>query len=328
MAARLSFLARLARFRILSAVAGELSPDRLYYWDGVRWVSAVSPDGAWRWNGSQWRLAGEDAPRARRSMLSWLVAGGLVVALVAAGFGVYFASGFFVRASQRVLGSGGLAPCGSSLAQPGAALSEGQNLCGGVLGIEYLLADCTLSQGAPAGVQVWRKTYKPTQGDWQKTTVASGSDGCDLSAPPNVDVSFDTEAEQPPTTVVVADFTYQASAGSIGIQLACSAAASCVDIDMYQEGLYSLDEGRPNDGWDKLTKGVALGVTFRSAGPNRLILRLQGKHVSVYLNGTGVTHANTSRVQSSGIVDFYLDNRGEPTTETVLLQRLYVFESR
>ena len=316
------------RFRILTAVAGELSPDRLYYWDGGRWVSAWSPDGTWRWDGSSWRPAGEGASRARRSRLPWLIAGGTIVALVAASIGVYFAVGFVMRASQRVLQSGGLAPCNSALDQPGAALSEGKSLCGGTLGNEYLLADCTLTEGTPPGVVVWKKSYKPTEGDWAKTTVTTGSDGCNLAAPPDVDVSFDSADEHPPTVVVVADFTYAASGGSVGIQLACSQAASCVDITMFQEGLYTLHEGRPNDGWDQLTKGVAFGVTFRDAAPNRMILRLNGHHVSVYLNGRGVTQADTSRVQSPGFVDFYLDNRGDPYTETVGLQRLYVFESR
>jgi hypothetical protein len=260
--------------------------------------------------------------------LSWLVAGGTILALVAAGIGVYFAVGFVTRASQRVLQSGGPAGCNSALAQPGAALSEGKSLCGGRLGAEYLLADCTLTEGAPSGIEVWKKSYKPIEGDWAKTTVTTGSDGCNLAAPPDVDVSFDTADELPPSIVVVADFTYEASAGSVSIQLACSRAASCVDITMFQEGLYSLHEGRPNDGWDTLTKGVAFGVTFRAGAPNRMILRLTGRHASVYLNGRGITQADTSRVQSSGYVDFYLDNRGGPDTETVRLQRLYVFESR
>jgi len=34
---------------------GELSPDRLFYWDGERWRSALSPDGAWRWDGAAWQ---------------------------------------------------------------------------------------------------------------------------------------------------------------------------------------------------------------------------------------------------------------------------------
>ena len=319
---------RWAVFRILTAVAGELSPDRLYYWDGGRWVSALSPDGAWRWDGSSWRPAGEGAPRPRSSRVPWLIAGGTIVALVAASVGVYFAVGFVMHASERVLPSGGLAPCNSALAEPGAALSEGKSLCGGTLGSEYILADCTLTEGTPAGIEVWKKSYKPTEGDWAKTTINTSSDGCNLSAPPDADISFDTAAKQPPTTVVIADFTYTASAGSIGVQLACSQESSCVDLTMFQEGLYSLHEGRPNDGWDTLTKGVAFGVTFRAGTPNRMILRLNGKHVSVYLNGKGVTQADTSRVQTSGYVDFYLDNRGGPDMETVWLQRLYVFESR
>jgi hypothetical protein len=309
-------------------VGGELSPDRLYYWDGARWLSAVSPDGAWRWDGSSWRPAGEAPSRARPSRLPWLIAGGTIVALVAGSIGVYFAAGFVMRASQRVFQSGGLAACNSALAQPGAALSAGTSLCGGTLGSEYLLADCTLTDSQPSGIEVWKKSYKPTEGDWAKTTVTTGSDGCNLAASPDVDVSFDSAVELPPTTVVVADFTYEANAGSVGIQLACSESASCVDISMFQEGLYSLDEGRPNDGWDTLTKGVAFGVTFRTGSPNRMIVRLNGRHVSVYLNGKGITQADTSRVQSSGFVDFYTDNRGGTDVETVRLQRLYVFESR
>lgn len=35
-------------------VAGTLSPDRLFYWDGGRWISTLSPDGAWRWDGAAW----------------------------------------------------------------------------------------------------------------------------------------------------------------------------------------------------------------------------------------------------------------------------------
>ena len=309
-------------------MAGELSPDRLYYWDGGRWVSAFSPDAAWRWDGSSWRPAGKGAPRARRSRLPWLIAGGTIVALAAGSIGIYFAAGFVMRASQRALQSGGLASCSSSLAQPGVALSEGKSLCGGTLGSEYLLADCTLTEGTPSGAVLWKKSYKPTEGDWMKTTATTGSDGCKLSAPPDVDVRFDTATHQPPTTVVVADFTYVANAGSVGIQLACSEAASCVDISMFQEGLYTLDEGRPNDGWDSLSKGVAFGATFREGAANRMILRLHGRHVSVYLNGRGVTQADVSRIQSPGFVDFYIDNRGGPGTETVWLQRLYVFESR
>src|ERR1700675_1358486 len=32
----------------------KLSADRLYYWDGQRWLTTLSPDGRSRWNGSMW----------------------------------------------------------------------------------------------------------------------------------------------------------------------------------------------------------------------------------------------------------------------------------
>jgi hypothetical protein len=35
-------------------LVGALSPDGLYFWDGIRWQSTISPDGLWTWNGVQW----------------------------------------------------------------------------------------------------------------------------------------------------------------------------------------------------------------------------------------------------------------------------------
>jgi hypothetical protein len=58
-----------------------------------------------------------------------------------------------------------------------------------------------------------------------------------------------------PTTVVVADFTRRSGPGRH--PLARSQAASRVDITNVQEGL-TAPRGTPNDGWDTLTKGVAL----------------------------------------------------------------------
>ena len=33
---------------------GELSEDRWWFWDGIRWVPVISPDGRWRWDGVRW----------------------------------------------------------------------------------------------------------------------------------------------------------------------------------------------------------------------------------------------------------------------------------
>lgn len=49
-------------------VAGVLSPDGYFYWDGAEWRSTTSPDGSWRWNGAAWVAAqstSESGPAAR-----------------------------------------------------------------------------------------------------------------------------------------------------------------------------------------------------------------------------------------------------------------------
>ena len=35
-------------------MSARLSPDGMYYWDGVAWKSALSPDGRYRWDGTSW----------------------------------------------------------------------------------------------------------------------------------------------------------------------------------------------------------------------------------------------------------------------------------
>ena len=309
-------------------MSAQFSPDGLFYWDGQRWVSAISPDGAWRWDGSAWRAA--RAPMRRKTFFTSMVAVTVTASLVLGVVGVYYAGRALINASPRLFQGGGFAStCNSRLAQPGVALSSGASLCGGTLGTEDMLADCTVSDGAPAGITMWQKTYQGnTSSDWAKTSVSSTSQGCNLSADPNVFLEFETSARQQPETVVVADFVWEASQNNVGLRLACSAEASCVDLSMFSEGLYSLDEGRPNDGWDNLSKGVSFGSTFREGSANRMILRLRGRHVSAFLNGADVAEADTHRVQSSGFVDFYLDNREATVNETVWLQRMYIFESR
>lgn len=313
-------------------MAGELSPDRLFYWDGGRWVSALSPDGAWRWDGAAWRAAGRPGgvtrPSRMGSRMLWLIAATTIAILLVAGAGTYFAWGFMRSAAQRFLQSTSVATCNSKLSQPGAVLAPGDSLCGGKLGFQLILADCTSSAGAPDGIDVWQKNYSPTEGDWLKSTVTTGPAGCNLAASPNTDVSFDTSNEEPAQAVVIADFTVSDRIGGIGIQLACSQEAGCVDIAIYSDGYYSLAEGRPNGGWDDMTKGyVSFGGPIRTGRANRLIVRLTGHEAEVWVNGVELTHGTTKRDQAVGYVDFYLDNRDSKVLESVWLQRLYVFDS-
>jgi hypothetical protein len=46
-----------------STAAGTLSPDRAWFWDGVRWIPSLSIDGLWRWDGKGWMPAAEAWPK-------------------------------------------------------------------------------------------------------------------------------------------------------------------------------------------------------------------------------------------------------------------------
>jgi hypothetical protein len=55
----------------ISQNAGGLSPDRLWYWDGARWLSAISPDRVWRWDGAQWVPASESPVPSAPPLERW-----------------------------------------------------------------------------------------------------------------------------------------------------------------------------------------------------------------------------------------------------------------
>jgi hypothetical protein len=45
-------------------LSARFSPDGMYYWDGVAWVTTLSPDGRYRWDGSAWVPLAGWAPSA------------------------------------------------------------------------------------------------------------------------------------------------------------------------------------------------------------------------------------------------------------------------
>jgi hypothetical protein len=46
-----------------SVAVGALSPDREWFWDGVRWIPSLSIDGLWRWDGKGWMPAADTRPK-------------------------------------------------------------------------------------------------------------------------------------------------------------------------------------------------------------------------------------------------------------------------
>jgi len=299
-------------------VAGELSPDRLFYWDGKQWVTAISADGAWRWNGVAWHPSPRPELSGRRQS-GWLIALLVTAAIFIASIGIYYAVGAASHVAQRFL----VTTCGSHEAQPGMPIRSGDTLCGARLGNELLLADCTLTSGAPAGILVSQRTSAQA---WVHPAVASGNDGCRLAAEPENVLSFDTSDLMQPSEVVVVDFKVTAMAGILGLQLACGD-GQCIDASFYGYGLYRMDE-EYGGSWSTLARGYSIaGPQPRTGEASRLIFRLQGRNALVFINGSQVMDVRIAHDKPAGDDNFYLDNLHSPALESVLLQRMYVFAS-
>ena len=86
--------------------------------------------------------------------------------------------------------------------------------------------------------------------------------------------------------------------------------------------------GIPEDGYENLTSGPAiLTAPLHIGQPNRLIVRVHGQAVTVFLNGTEVARGTTTRTPTAGYVVFYVDNRDSAAPQSVQLQRMLVFGS-
>ena len=302
-------------------MAGELSPDRLYYWDGARWASAVTPDGMWRWDGRTWRAAGQARSRGSRGIIALVIVAAVVVGIL----GVGTMAGWAVGKVQSLLQAGSVT-CGDPHARAGASVSEGDLLCGERLGTRYYAADCAELTGTPAGGEFLDSV---NNGDWQTAEFVPSSSGCPMEAQPSHEVMFSTSSNQPPVSTLIVDFVASGWQGGVGVQLACSQDTGCVDFSFWGDSLFSLDEGKPGGGFENLKSGRmgSLGPppVPKAGSENRLILRLTGNRVDTFLNGREVTHATARRTLGSGFADFYVDGRGAATGETVFLKRIFLF---
>jgi hypothetical protein len=302
-------------------MSGELSPDGNYYWNGVEWIRAITPDGAWRWDGRAWRPAGRRTrPGARTAAV---IASGVVVALLVVGLGMFGISRLFINAQRNLQSS--LSPTCSAGATAGAHVAEGDTLCGRQLGASLIAADCTRMTSLPSDLTA-DELATPTA-DWTPTDVGLDSTGCQMVAQPDQDVEIRSAATTEPDVVVVADFVPIDQSGGVGLRLGCTQEGSCIDVTIYSDESFSLDEGVPNADWKNLKQGgLALGY-MRFGQPNRLILRFAGGDAYVYLNGYEVARATPDIAQQSGYAGFYVDDQQSTKSERVQLRQIYVFQA-
>ena len=312
-------------------MAGQLSPDGNYYWDGSQWARAVTPDGAWRWDGVAWRPAAQRQRSRAGTQTAALIAAGSIVALLALGGGAFALSRLVLQNVQVPVHaltspSESTSKACSDNAIAGSPLTEGATLCGRQLGSSLVAADCTSLTSLPSELTA-EETLSPNA-DWTPADVGMDSSGCHMDPAPKVDIAIDSNDEAQPNLVIVADFVPVNSVGSVGVRVACSTDGSCLDVMINGDETYSLAEGVPNGGWDDLKDGGLVDSRMHFGKPNRLIMRFVDGVVTVYLNGSEVTHTTPDRAQTSGFYGFYADNSGDGTlTQHVQLHQLYVFEA-
>ena len=305
-------------------MAGELSPDKLYYWDGARWASAVSSDGHWRWDGHAWQPA---ATTRRGGRPVAIIAAVVIAALAVTTFGVYEVGHWALVRTQSALEQAGIGVvCSGSGAQPGQPLAEHDTLCGEKLGASYYRADCD-APGTPNGGQFLDAAGS---GDWQDVQVASEGLGCPLDAAADHERMFSTVDYQPASSTLIADFTAEGWDGGVGVQVACTATQGCMDFSLYGDGTYSLDRGNGSGKFDNIAGG-RLG-SFGSAAPRagteyRVIMRVSAGAVDIFLNGSELTHASATSSSAEGYATFYVDGRDTSAGESVVLHRMFVFET-
>lgn len=304
-------------------MAGELSPDKLYFWDGARWASALSPDGLWRWDGHTWRPA---ASSRRASNLVPIAAVVVIASLVVTTFGVYEVAHWALARTQAALRQAGVGVvCSESGARAGRPLAEHDILCGRRLGTSYYRADCD-APGTPNGGEFFDAAGG---GDWQSIQVSSDGSGCRLDAQPDHETMFSTMDPQRPSSTLIVDFTAAGWAGGAGVEVACSN-QGCIDFALYGDGYYSLDHGNGSGKFDNITHGHlgAFGDTVPETGTAyRLIMRVAGRTVDVFLNGSEVAHGSAAIEPNDGYATFFADGRDTTSGESVVLHRMFLFET-
>ena len=303
-------------------MSGELSPDGNYYWDGVQWARAISPDGAWRWDGRAWRSASGRPVRVRSQRAVVLIAAGVVVALVVAGLAV---TGIIhlVGNAQRSLQTQFSPACAANGAA-GHDVAAGDTLCGYTLGAEQLAAVCN-SGVVPDGLRAWRRVGTTSQAVSVDITVDAA--GCELSAPAGTALWLESSTSESADVVAVADYVPSTDWGALGIELACNG-VTCLSLAIDPAGVYRVDEEHAPHTWKNLARGaLPLGTVSRLGQPNRLVMRLSGRAVQVYLNGYSVVRISTGLLHGSGYISFYNSNTVGTQPAEAHLQALDVFAS-
>jgi hypothetical protein len=305
-------------------MTGQLSPDGNYYWDGVQWARAISPDGAWRWDGNTWKSATAAKGGGLSVGVAALISAGVIVALVVAGVGIFGVSRLLNNGAQSLQSH--LSPACTASGMAGGAATQGTSVCGRKLGFPVVGVDCTAISTLPSALVA--EEVASATADWSPADVGIDQHGCEMVAQPDEDLAIDSSDIASPDIVMIADFVPLNALGGVGLRLACTQDGSCIDVSIFSDESFSLDEGTTGqDSWKNLTQGSLVFGTMHFNQQNRLILRFVDGVASVFLNGYLVTQATPDIAQSSGFFGFYISDQESSAAEKVQLQRLLIFQA-
>ena len=252
-----------------------------------------------------------------------LIAAGVIVALVVAGGGIFGLSRLLSNGARSIQSQ--LGPACTSSGMADGEVAEGTSVCGQKLGFPLVRAECTTITALPSSLVA--EEISPPSSDWTPADIGIDQQGCEMVAQPDADLAIDSADIASPDIVMIADFVPLNALGRVGLRLGCTQDGSCIDISIFADETFSLDEGTPGDSWKNLTTGSLVLGYMHFNQPNRLILRFVDGVASVFLNGYAVTQAKPDIAQSSGYFGFYVDDQQTSVAEKVQLRRLLVFSS-
>jgi hypothetical protein len=160
--------------------------------------------------------------------------------------------------------------------------------------------------------------------NFQPVTLQHVQNGCDMPAAAGHEVNVRVRTVLMKDTELIADFTPTTAVGSFGLQLACLAHPwHCINFDIRASGDCTLFESRPTGGYEPLAEGVTPSLPVGKS--SRVLFRLKGRHVSVFVNGVRLASASTERDPVAGADWFYVDASRTTGGAGAVLQRMLLF---
>lgn len=224
--------------------------------------------------------------------------------------------------------------CADPMFQPAGAIAAGANsLCAHLtLGSSLFAADCTKATKLPAGL--WPEIFDSTGKSSTLGTVAVGGGGCAI-ATRSTSVTAAVFAgnatgpsSEPGSLIVVADFipaTNTSGLTTLGVRVSSS---DELDIAIGSGGDYAVIESVAGDSAEAILQGTfatSPGTAPDLSKPVRLVVSVQGKTATVYLDGRLLGSGPTAVPNDAGDCGFSISTSDATKPVVTKLLRFDIF---